>query len=64
MRMPMTLASHAALPSRINSFTPFGPVRFAARLPTDVSGVFVFCVGYIPHCEDLVTGQVLRRSVI
>lgn len=45
MRMPMTLASHAALPSRINSFTPFVFVSFAARLPTDVSGVFVFCVG-------------------
>lgn len=62
--MPMTLASHAALPSRINSFTPFVFVSFAARLATDVSGVFVFCVGYTPRCEDLVTGRVLRRSVI
>lgn len=61
MRMLMTLASHAVLPSRINSFTPFVFVSFVAHLPTDVSGVFVFCVGYIPQCEDLVTGRILRR---
>lgn len=42
VRMPMALASHAALPSRINSFTPFVIVSFAACLPTDVSGVSVF----------------------
>lgn len=30
VRMPMTLTSHAALPSRINSFMPFVFVSFAA----------------------------------
>lgn len=64
--MPMTLASHAALLPRIHSFTPSGFESFVARLLTDVSGVFVFfllCVGYIPRCEDLVKGRVLRSVI-